>query len=213
MGPVYDYVFDGTLWRPMLGTATGAVVVSTSGSAAEAAADNMANPTASQLLAYPFVYDGATWDRLRGTSVAGAANIAEQLAAGAEDNTNNIIATVPKPLAVSTYTATTDQNQGAVNTRNLKAAAGNLFSMWLYNTNAAARFCFLVNLATAPVAGSASAYLPILVPAGGQVFVGEEIFGQTGLPFATGIGLAFMTTIGGGTLSTAGETYWPARFK
>ena len=106
MGPVYDYVFDGTLWRPMLGTATGAVVVSTSGSAAEAAADNMANPTASQLLAYPFVYDGATWDRLRGTSVAGAANIAEQLAAGAEDNTNNIIATVPKPLAVSTYTAT-----------------------------------------------------------------------------------------------------------
>jgi hypothetical protein len=194
--------------------ANGHVKVTTAGSAANAAAaDDMANPTAQQMLAYPFVYDGATWDRLRGTSVAGAANIAEQLAPGAEDNTNNIIAGIPRPLAVSTYTASTATNKGAVATRAEKASAGNLFSGWFYNTNAATRWLFLCNIATDPVAGTAALYNPIPIPSGVMVMIGEEIWGQTGLPFSTGIGVAFMTTQAGGTLATAGETWWTVRYK
>ncbi len=208
-----NWVWTGTIWVPMLGTAAGAVVISGAAGGAVAAADNMVNPTASQFLAYPLVFDGTTWDRLRGTSVAGAANSVEQLAPGAEDNTNGIYATVPKPLAVNTYCASVSTNQGAANATNAKASAGNLFSITAINTNAAARYLFFVNTAGTPTGASASLIMPMLCPSGAQVTLGEDFFGQTGINFATGIGLAMMTTLAGGTLGTAGETFWTARYK
>jgi len=162
-----------------------------------------------------YLWDGTNWVPASAVTVGGTTGIAviEQNAPQAEDNTNGIYAVVPKPLAVATYTASVAINKGAANAANVKASAGNLFSVYAYNTNAAARFLFLVDTAGAPVAGSASYLAPILVPAGAQVLVGEDIFGQTGVQFSTGIGLAFMTTVGGGTLSTAGETFWTARYK
>ena len=207
------FVWTGTVWVPMLGAASGAVVVSGSAAGVVVAADNMANPTAGQMLDYLFLYDGATWDRWQGTSVAGAGNVAEQLAPGAEDNTNAIYAVVEKPLAVSTYCASVATNLAAVNAANVKASAGNLFSVYTYNTNAAARFLFFVNTAGTPTGASTTLIAPLLVPTGAQVFMGEDIFGQTGINFATGIGLAMMTTAAGGTLATAGETWWTARYK
>ena len=208
-----NFVWTGTVWVPMLGAAGGAVIVSGASGGPVAAADNMANPTAGQFLSYPFLYDGATWDRWQGTSVAGAGNVAEQLAPSAEDNTNGVYAIVEKPLATSTYCASVSTNQGAANATNVKASTGNLFSVYVYNTNGLARFLYFVNTAGTPVAGSASLIAPVLVPAGGQVFVGEDIFGQSGINFSTGIGLAMMTTVGGGTLATAGECFWTARYK
>jgi len=136
--------------------------------------------------------------------------VAEQFAPQAEDNTNGIIATALKPLAVATYTPTLDTNKGAVNARSLKAAAGNVFRAILENTNAAARFAFFVDTAGAPVAGSAAFLVPIIVPANAYLLVD---FGPQGVQFPTGIGLAFMTTIAGGVLATAGETWWTVEFK
>lgn len=208
-----NWVWTGTVWVQMAGTATGAVVVSTSGSAPVTAADNLANPTASEILSFPFLFDGTTWDRWRGTSVAGAGNVAEQLAPSAEDNSNGIIAQIPKPLAVSAYCASVSTNQGAANATSVKASSGNLFSVYVYNMNGVARFLFFVNTAGTPTGASASLICPVLVPAGAQVFIGEEVFGQTGINFSTGIGLAMMTTVVGGTLGTAGECFWTARYK
>jgi hypothetical protein len=54
-----------------------------SASATVAAADDTANPTISQTAAFPFVYDGSTWDRLRGDSTNGAwVNIKASVALG-----------------------------------------------------------------------------------------------------------------------------------
>ncbi len=207
-----NWVWTGTLWVPMLGAADGSIIVG-GAAGSVAAADNMANPTAGQGLSYGFVYDGTTWDRWRGTSVAGAGNVTEQLAPSAEDNSNGVYAVVEKPLAASTYCASVSTNQGAANATNVKASAGNLFSITAINTNALARYVFFVNTAGTPVAGSASLIMPMLVPSGSQVTLGEDFFGQTGIQFSTGIGLAMMTTLAGGTLGTAGECYWTARFK
>ncbi len=120
------FVWTGTVWVPMLGAASGAVVVSGSAAGVVVAADNMANPTAGQMLDYLFLYDGATWDRWRGTSVAGAGNVAEQLAPGAEDNTNGVYAVVNKPLAVSTYTPSLFSQFGTDPDIFVKASAGNV---------------------------------------------------------------------------------------
>lgn len=188
-----NWVWTGTLWIEMAGTATGAVIVSTSGSAAAAAADNMANPTASQILNYAFLYDGTTWDRWRGTSVAGAGNVAEQLAPGAEDNTNGIYATIPKPLAVSTYCATLFSQLGTDPDVSVKASAGNVFSAYCHNLNAAARYLQLHNKASAP-ANPDVPLLTFLVPAQSAIVIGEEFFGQSGVNFSTGIAYGFSTT-------------------
>jgi hypothetical protein len=176
--------------------------------------DNQANPTnAIPAEAFNMVFDGANWDKWLGSSVAGAGNVVEQLAPQYEDNANGIALVLPKPLAVATYCASVNTNKGVANAANIKNAPGNLFSVYAYNTNGAARFLFFVDSAGAPVAGSASLICPVLIPAGAQVYVGESDFGQGGINFPTGIGLAFMTTVGGGTLATAGETFWTARFK
>lgn len=186
-------------------------VISGGASAPVAAADDMANPTAPQELSYNFVYDGTAWDRWRGTSVAGAGNVTEQLAPGAEDNTNNVIAGIPRLLATNTYVPSVNTNKGSVNSASVKATAGNVFKLRLYNTNAAARFAFLCNIATAPIAATASLLMPISVPPSGLVTLVD--FGVNGIQFTTGIGIAFMTTIAGGTLATAGECFWDVDFK
>lgn len=198
------WVWTGTLWIQMAGTATGAVVVSTSGSASAAAADNMANPTASQILSYGFLYDGTTWDRWRGTSVAGAANMAEQLAPGAEDNTNNVIATVNKPLAVSTYTPTLFSQFGTDPDVSVKGSAGNVFMFTVKNVNGATRYMQLHNKATAPVNPDVP-LITIAVATGATVVLGSDFFTTMGINFSTGIAYGFSTTELTYTAGAAGD--------
>ena len=143
----------------------------------------------------------------------GFLKVAEQFAPQSEDNTNGVYAEIIKPLAVSTYCKSQSTNNGAANATNVKASAGNLFSLWAYNDNANPRWVFFVNTAGTPVAGSASALCPLLVPAKGWASIGEDELGTQGINFATGIGIAMMTTVGGGTLGTAGESFWTATFK
>lgn len=96
-------MFNGTTWDRMRGaTATGLLVdvsdtflldATFTGrfSAAAAAADNFANPTTTGVLSFGMIWDGATWDRLPGTSAAGlTANLAT--VAGTATSTGNGVA-------------------------------------------------------------------------------------------------------------------------
>ena len=58
-------------YAPFQVDASGALYVNTGTAAAAALADNTANPTASQTAAFGMVWDGATWDRMPGTSADG----------------------------------------------------------------------------------------------------------------------------------------------
>lgn len=212
----------GTLWLPIRVDANGNLQVVGLGAGGTAYAQGRVGPsstTADILDAYAvgqyntpdLVLANGQIAAMQFTS-AGYLRGAEQFAPAAEDNTRGVIATIPKPLAVSTYCASTDTNQGAVNARTIKGSAGNVFSGWFHNTNAATRWLFFVNATTTPTGASASIYNPIPIPSGQTVLVGEEIFGQSGIPFSTGIGFCFMTTQAGGTLGTAGETFWTIRY-
>lgn len=196
----------------MAGTAAGAVVVSTSGSAPVAAADDMANPTASQVLNYPFLFDGTTWDRWRGTAVSGAGNVAEQLAPAAEDNTNGIIAQQWKPLAVSTYTPSLFVDFAANATANVKASLGNVFAIYCHNLNAAVRFLQLHNTATTP-GGGAVPRMTFLVPAQSAINLGAEMFTTSGVNFSTGIAFGFSTTEGTYTAGAAADQFTQITYK
>lgn len=123
---------------------------------------------------------------------------------GAEDNTNNVIAVVQRPLAVSTYGWTLFSDLGANATANVKASAGNVFSIYCHNLNAAVRYIQLHNTATTP-AGGAVPTLSFLVAASGVTVIDGAFLGQSGKNFSTGIAFAFSTTETTYTAGTAGD--------
>lgn len=135
---------------------------------------------------------------------SGNLKVREQYMPGAEDNTNNVIATSNLPLATTTYTWSRFVNLGANATLNVKATAGNVFSIYCYNTNAAARFIQIHNTATTP-SGGAAPVLSYLIPATGAVFIDSSSLGEGGTAFSTGIAFAFSTTATTYTAGTAGE--------
>lgn len=136
----------------------------------------------------------------------------EYYAPGAEDNSNNVIATAQKPLAVSTYSYSVFTNFGANATLNVKATPGNVFSVKCHNLNAANRYLQLHNTATTP-AGAAVPLLTFLIPANSEVTIGNDFFGQQGLNFTTGIAFAFSTTEGTYTAGTATDQFTQVNYK
>lgn len=123
---------------------------------------------------------------------------------GIYDSTNVLLPTAGKKLAVATYSPTLFQNLGADVTKNVKASAGNVFSIICYNANAAARYLQLHNTATTP-ASSAVPILSFLVPPSGQIGIGSDIFTNEGINFATGIAFAFSTARNIYTAGSAGD--------
>lgn len=95
-------------------------------------------------------------------------------------------------------------NLGANATLNVKASAGNVFSLYCANANGAARWIQLHNTATVP-AGAAVPLLTFQVPAGGSIVIGADFFTAAGLHFTTGIAFAFSTTAATYTAATAGD--------
>lgn len=104
-------------------------------------------------------------------------------------------------LAVSIAGGTVTTNQGAAfnptasivnsaattNGTSVKSTGGNIYSITASNTNAAARFLKLYNLATAPTVGTSAVALTIPIPANSVVNLN---FGAYGMRFGTGIALA-----------------------
>jgi len=135
----------------------------------------------------------------RSTFVAGTINsdgallVSETYVDGAVDEANDVYAIVQKPLAISTYTGSRFQNLGANTTLNVKAAAGNVFSIKVHNINAAARYFQLHNTSTTPSA-AAVPFLTFLIPAQSERTVGTEFFTEQGVHFDSGIAFAFSST-------------------
>lgn len=113
--------------------------------------------------------------------------------------------TYPIPPAVSTYSPTLFSNLGANATLNVKATAGNVFSLTCHNENAAERYVQLHNTATVPSTGVTVPIYSFLVPALSQIVIGNDFFTQAGVHFATGIAFAFSTTKDVYTAGTASE--------
>lgn len=116
-----------------------------------------------------------------------------------EDQTNKVMATVPKPVAKPDYAPSVYNALTLVTKANVKATAGNVFSVHVTNDNAAVRYFQLHNKATAP----AAAEVPVEVfkiPAGtannpGVLSLDESHFARGGSHFTTGIGFAVSTTL------------------
>lgn len=128
----------------------------------------------------------------------------EGYAAASEDNSNGVTAFQVKPLAVNTYSPTQFANLGANATLNIKASAGNVYSYYAYQTNAAARFEQIHNTATTP-GGGAVPVLSFLVPASGTIMIGTDFFTLGGWNLATGIAFGHSTTFGTYTAGTAAD--------
>lgn len=106
------------------------------------------------------------------------------------DVTNGVQPMAQKKIAASTYAPTLFQNLAANVTLNVKASAGNVFSLTCYNGNAAARYIQLHNTATTP-AGSAVPVFSFVVPPASQIIIGTDFFTNEGAHFSAGIAFAF----------------------
>jgi len=124
------------------------------------------------------------------------------LSAG-EDLTNNLLGTLPKPIAGTTYTGTRTQDL-SFTTLNLKATAGNVLRIEVTNTTASTRWFQLHNTATVPSGGNTAQHW-YLVPANSQIILGPGELSEAGLPFTTGIAYANSTVASTYTAGSAGD--------
>lgn len=130
----------------------------------------------------------------------------EQRQAVSEDNTNGITAITEKLQAgVSTYAPTLFTNYGANLTLNVKATAGNVYSMHFQNNNASARYGQIHNVTTTP-SGGAVPLVSFLIPPNSFKDVDHTMLPAGGLYCSTGIAFAISTTLATYTASaTANE--------
>lgn len=138
--------------------------------------------------------------------VNGNTQVNQRTLTAGEDLSNNVVATSNRKLASPSYAPLVFTNFGANATLNVKASAGNVFSVYHHNLNAAARYFQIHNTATVP-GGAAVPLMTFLVPAGASIVLGEDFFSQAGLNFTTGIAFAHSTTEGTYTAGTAGDQF------
>lgn len=120
---------------------------------------------------FPMLYNGTTWDRTKGTS--GSTHTSLQ------------------PLTTGGLTTFHLVSAASTNATNIKAAAGQVFGWYIYNSNAAARKVVFHNTAGTPTAG-ASVFFSLIIPptAGANVEMTNGIAFSTGIAITTVTGLA-----------------------
>lgn len=119
------------------------------------------------------VYNGTTFDRMRG-------------------DTNGVFSVV-KPVTSGGLTMSKLVSAATTNATSLKASAGQIYGIQVYNTNAAARYLKLYNKASAPTVGTDVPVKVITIP-GNTAGAGSNVsFGDLGVAFATGIAYALTT--------------------
>lgn len=127
-----------------------------------------------------------------------------------EDQTNGVLATVVKPLAVNTYASTKTQSN-SFTTTNLKGAPGTLLGFRVINTTASTRYLQFHNTATTP-GGGATAQEKWLIPANGSLTIGSADLPINGLYFSTGIAYANSTVNSTYTAGSAGDLLLDVNF-
>jgi len=130
---------------------------------------------------------------------AGNQSVTQGTVPFSEDLTNGVVAYVRKPLASATYAPLDYAPLVQVTKAVIKSSAGNLYSVYVTNDNAAVRFLQFHNKATAPAAGEAPLEV-FKIPAGtannpGVLILDEAFFARGGDHFTIGIGFAISTTM------------------
>lgn len=218
----------GSTTQPVSGTVSisGTVTVDTEMPAAASLADATANPSTPLLGAANLVYNGTTWDRLRGTTTNGAYTDLRALAGTTVDtNSGNKSAgtqrvvlatdqpalTTPMPATLQAATsggATPYQLVAAAGTNatSVKASAGTVYGVQVSNVNAAVRYLKLYDKSSAPTVGTDTPVKTIVIP-GNTAGAGNTIAFPYGIAFANGIALALTVepTVAGSTGVTASE--------
>jgi hypothetical protein len=147
---------------------------------------------------------------------SGNLKVTQATLSSGEDQTNNVLGVISKPVNSSSYAPLTYQQAGSVTKAVVKAGTGNVYSIRVTNANAAVRYFQLHNKTTAP-AGTDTAQLYFLVPAGtatapGVLVLDMEFFAPSEY-FSTGIGWAISTTSTAFTDSaTAADTTTTIRY-
>lgn len=177
---------------------------------ATTAADNLANPsTGVQTIALASVYDGSTWDRLRGDSTGGAyvqgasadgaavaGNPVRVAGKDGSGNTQDVLTDTSGNVGVQTAVPRTSggystfhlASAASTNATSVKASAGQLYGYTLLNTNASIRYLAFHNTAGTPTAGS-SVFFKMGIPALG----GANVVFPAGVAFSTGIAITTIT--------------------
>lgn len=132
--------------------------------------------------------------------------------AAGEDLSNDVQATVHKPLAVSDYAPSDYQNYGSAITENVKATAGNVFAITGFNSAGTDVYLQLHNTATTPSAAAVPKF-SFLLPASSEITQGSDFFVTGGAHFNTGVAMAISTTPGDYTAATtAGDYFTQVRY-
>lgn len=113
----------------------------------------------------------------------------------AQDDLNQIIAVMTRPLIGTTYSHTLyTYFAGAVTKALILTGSRQAFSFFVTNRNASVRYFGLHNKATAPVAGDAP-LLTFMIPANSSLAIGNQFFTDAGVYFSSGLGWSIGTTV------------------
>lgn len=185
----HDMTFNGTTWdRTRSGQTANAAAVT---GFANVIPDARYNAT-------PTARTEAQFGALQ-ADVNGNLLVSNQTLIAGEDLTNNALAIIQKPTAVTTYSLTWDESAALETSSVSKAAAGNLYAVFGWNNNAAVRYFHIYNSATVP-ADTTVPKICIPVAAGGSFSLDLTLYGKQ---FAAGISWACSTTAATKTLGAA----------
>lgn len=207
---------DGSaVTQPVSGTVTanagsGTFTVDSELPAAAALADAAANPTTPTAGSASLLFNGTTWDRVRGDTtngidvdvtrlpalVASTANIGDVdvlTLPAIPTGTNSIGRVNPEPQTANGLSISRTLSAASTNATSVKASAGQVYTVYAHNINAAVRFLKLYNKASAPTVGTDTPVLTLPIP-GNTAGAGFTLdTGGMGIAFATGIALALTT--------------------
>lgn len=119
------------------------------------------------------------------------------------DQSNAVVPTIQRRIALSDYTLSVFRNLGANNTLNVKNVLGNVFAVSFTNKNASTRYFQLWN--TTGTAGSGSLLEEFQVAGNSQLILGADYFDINGTYFDTGIAFGFSSTSTTFTGATAAD--------
>lgn len=114
---------------------------------------------------------------------------------GLNTGTNSVGRINPEPQTANGLTISRTLSAASTNATSVKASAGQVYTIYAHNTNAAVRFLKLYNKASAPTVGTDTPVMTLPIPGNtsGAGFALDT--GGMGIAFGTGIALALTTGI------------------
>lgn len=172
---------------------SGTVTADTELPAAAALADGASNPTTPTAGAAGLLFNGTTWDRVRGDTTNGldvdVTRLPALVAGSALVGRVNV-----DPQTANGLTPSVTISANSTNATSVKGSAGQVYWIYCSNTNAAVRYLKLYNKASAPTVGTDTPVLVFAIP-GNTAAAGFSTSTDMGLAFGTGIAFALTTGV------------------